>query len=100
MSKLRKSAKGQDCQFRFPGVCNFNTETTVGAHIRIKGLCGVAKKPSDLLLVWACSDCHNVQEQPCTRPPHISEAELNKYILDGLCRTLVANEIGGLIKIV
>lgn len=57
---LRKLAKGQDCQVRLPDICNFNPETTVLAHYRLSGTCGVGMKPPDLLGAWCCSDCHNV----------------------------------------
>jgi len=32
-SKIRASAKGEDCQVRVEGVCNFNPETTILAHL-------------------------------------------------------------------
>ena len=38
MSKLRKSAKGQLCLVRLPGVCNHNAETTVLAHLGGAGM--------------------------------------------------------------
>lgn len=33
MSKLRESARGQDCLVRLPGVCNRNPETVVLAQV-------------------------------------------------------------------
>jgi hypothetical protein len=59
MSKLRDAARGQDCQVRIPGICNFNSETTVLAHYRLAGTCGVGMKPIDLCGSWTCSDCHD-----------------------------------------
>ena len=59
MSKLRELARGQDCLVRMPGVCNFNSETTVLAHIRLAGTAGVGQKPPDTCGVWACSACHD-----------------------------------------
>lgn len=54
--KIMNSAKGEDCALRLPGVCNFNPETTVAAHIgRIRGM---GHKCSDICIVYACSDCH------------------------------------------
>lgn len=55
-NKLRKSAKGQDCTLRLVGVCNFNSETTVLAHIGFDS--GWATKCSDNMAVFACSSCH------------------------------------------
>jgi hypothetical protein len=57
MSKLRKAARGRDCQVRIPGVCNHNPETTVLAHLSGAGM---GRKANDLHGAWACSDCHDV----------------------------------------
>lgn len=59
MSKLTKEARGRDCQVRLPGICNFNTETTVLAHYRLAGTCGGGMKPDDGQGAWACSGCHD-----------------------------------------
>lgn len=56
MSKLRKSAKGQSCLVRMPGLCNFNNETTVLAHLNGGGIGG---KKSDLFGAFCCSSCHD-----------------------------------------
>lgn len=58
-TKLTKAARGRDCQIRVPGVCNGNPETTVLAHYRLAGTCGVGLKPNDLQGAWACSACHD-----------------------------------------
>lgn len=59
MTDLRKLARGQECQVRIPGVCNFNPETVVLAHFRMPGTCGVGMKPSDWQAAFACSACHD-----------------------------------------
>ncbi len=56
MSKIRKSAKGQECQIRVPGVCNGNPETVVLCHLPGGGM-GM-KKP-DLHAAYGCSGCHD-----------------------------------------
>jgi len=53
--KIRKSAKGQPCLVRVPGVCNGNTETTVLAHVNGGG---VGVKAGDHEAAYACSTCH------------------------------------------
>ena len=58
MSKLTKLARGRECQVRLP-CCNHNTETTVLAHYRLAGTCGIGMKPNDLQGAWACSACHD-----------------------------------------
>lgn len=55
MSKLRESAKGQECLVRVPGVCNFNQETTILAHINGAG---VGIKNHDLFGSHCCFACH------------------------------------------
>jgi ferredoxin len=62
--KLTDLARGQDCLFNIPGVCNYNAETTVAAHSNLlrhgkgKGL-----KAHDCYSAWACSNCHSWLDQ-------------------------------------
>lgn len=60
--KLRDSARGQDCTVRIPGVCNFNPETTVLAHLP-SGSKGVGMKGPDNIAVFACSCCHDILDR-------------------------------------
>ncbi len=63
MSGITKNAKGQPCQMRLEGICNFNPETTVAAHYRMHGLgSGVGRKPSDLFTAHLCSSCHDAAD--------------------------------------
>lgn len=98
MSKIRKSARGKICQVRIPGVCNFTPETVIAAHIRIAGTCGVGVKPSDLLTIRACSNCHDVIDGRVGKKG-LDKREMNTYILEALCRTLVEYEKEGLVKL-
>ena len=95
MSKIRKSARLKDCLVRIPGVCNFNPETTIAAHISIAGLHGMGLKASDLLTVRCCSSCHDVIDGRVKS--EFSKAEIKGFLLDALCRTLVEYEQEGLI---
>ena len=56
--KIRNSARGEDCQVRIPGICNFNPETTIPAHIGHGG--GTGMKAADLEIAYCCSDCHDL----------------------------------------
>ena len=56
MSKITKSARGQECQIRLEGICNFNPETTVFAHLPGGGVGG---KVNDIFGSYSCSDCHD-----------------------------------------
>jgi hypothetical protein len=54
-SKIRQSAKGEDCLVRAPGICNGNPETVVLAHINGGG---IGRKNPDWQGAYACSACH------------------------------------------
>ena len=56
MSKIRKSAKGEDCSLRL--VPCASVETTVLAHIGRNR--GMSIKCADYFAVYACSNCHDV----------------------------------------
>lgn len=51
-------ARGETCQVRLPGICNFNKETTVPAHYRLIGISGAAMISTPLNVAWACFACH------------------------------------------
>lgn len=55
--KLRESARGQDCNIRIPGICNFNCETTILAHTGAGA--GMGQKVDDLEGSFCCSSCHD-----------------------------------------
>ncbi|MCZ4284567.1 DUF1364 family protein [Marinobacter salarius] len=55
MTPIRKSAKGQECQVRVPGVCNGDSSTTVLAHLNGGGM---GAKASDHEAAFSCSACH------------------------------------------
>ncbi len=57
MSKITKSAKGEECEVRIPTVCNFNPDTVIFAHINGGGL---GMKRPDTEGAYCCSDCHDV----------------------------------------
>ncbi|AGN78492.1 DUF1364 domain-containing protein [Pseudomonas sp. GD03651] len=85
-TKLTKAARGRECQVRIPGVCNGNPETTVLAHYRLAGTCGVGIKPNDLQGAWTCSACHDaVDSRSKTAFCH---EELRLMHLEGVVRTL------------
>ncbi|MBC3491916.1 DUF1364 domain-containing protein [Pseudomonas taiwanensis] len=83
-TKLTKAARGRECQVRIPGVCNGNPETTVLAHYRMAGTCGVGIKPNDLQGAWACSACHDACDG---RRGDIGRDEARQYHAEGVMRT-------------
>lgn len=55
--KIRNAARGQSCTLRLSD-CNFNSETTVLAHLP-NGFKGMGMKGLDSVGVFACSRCHD-----------------------------------------
>jgi len=93
---LRKEAKGRGCMVRLPGVCNFNSETVVLAHIRLAGVSGMGMKSPDLLGAWACNACHD-EIDGRTHKSGLSRDELRLAHYDGMARTIVQLEKEGLV---
>ena len=60
--KLLDSARGQECTFHFPGICNHDRETTVSAHLTDDQF-GMAQKADDFSTVFACSACHDFHDR-------------------------------------
>ena len=87
MVDLRKEAKGRECTVRIPGVCNFNPETVVLAHLPIAGLSGMGMKTPDIIGAWACSDCHDCLDYRVNKMDWSIQA-IKDWGNDGLKRTL------------
>lgn len=88
MTNLRDLARGQQCQIRLPGICSFDSTTTVLAHFRLAGICGTGKKPPDECAAWACHSCHNAVDGR-TMAGSVELAERwRTYHLEGVLRTL------------
>jgi len=95
-TKLTQAARGRKCQVRIPGVCNGNPETTVLAHYRMAGTCGVGIKPNDLQGAWACSACHDACDG---RRSDIGHSEVRQYHAEGVMRTQVVLLREGLVSV-
>jgi hypothetical protein len=93
---LRKEARGRGCTVRISGVCNFNSETTVLAHIRVTGVSGMGLKSPDLLGAWACSACHD-EIDGRTHKSGLSRDELRLAHYDGMARTIMQLHKEGLV---
>ena len=83
----RKSARGEECLVRIPGVCNFDPETTVLAHYGIAGYFGKGMKPDDDLGAYACSSCHDVMDGRVKRPYDLSKTDISLMHAEGVMRT-------------
>lgn len=80
-SKLRNSARGEQCTFRIPGVCQGGTETTVLAHIRDEAK-GLGNKANDWSAAFACQSCHDAIDNH-----RLSKADEFAYSLRAMQRT-------------
>jgi len=58
MTKIRKSANGEDCQMRLPGICTHDPATTIWSHARW-GSAGRGKsiKALDEAGAYTCTRC-------------------------------------------
>lgn len=84
MSDLRTFARGKPCMVRLAGICNFNPETTVLAHIRRANVAGMGQKPSNFAAVWACSSCHDAIDGRTEYRLPMTLAELTRLELEAL----------------
>ncbi|RJG10937.1 DUF1364 domain-containing protein [Pseudomonas cavernicola] len=86
MSKLTKLARDRECQVRLVGICNRDPATTVLAHYRLAGTCGMGVKPNNLQGAWACSACHDACDGRAKTG--YSQDELRLMHLEGVMRTI------------
>lgn len=54
--KYTRSARGQECQVGFSGICNHNPETVVLAHLNGGGM---GMKRANIHGAYCCSACHD-----------------------------------------
>ena len=80
--KITQSAKGEECQVRYPGVCNFNDETTIYAHLNGAGM---GTKHADIFGAYCCSSCHDLADGK-THDAYL-ENEVEVYFYEGIFRT-------------
>lgn len=93
MSKLRQSARGQECTVKIAGICNYDNATTVLAHLPCVDK-GMGFKSPDWWAAFACSSCHSVLDQ------HKIPIDLRaEYMLQALYETWRTWVKMGLIKV-
>ena len=76
--KIRDSARGEDCSFRFPGICSFDPDKTVFCHINTKYK-GTALKSPDLFGAYGCAECHTALDQSKVKNP--------QWVMDAMIET-------------
>lgn len=92
-TKLRSSAKGQQCTFEIPGVCNRDASTTVLCHApsEVKGM---GNKSHDFHAAFGCYACHEALDQH-----RVEKWEEYFYWLRGIQRTQAYWQAKGLLVI-
>jgi len=99
MSKIRQSARGQQCQVRIPFVCNHNPETTVLAHGNGSAYDkGIGAKGRDYQGAYACSACHDVVDRRARAPEGFTREQIELAFADGVMRTQRILETKGLLR--
>lgn len=93
-SKLRQSARGRECTFRIPGICNGDPETTVLCHAP-SGTGGMGTKGHDFLAAFGCSACHEALD----RKQIIPDFNSSYYWLQGIMETWTVWALEGLIEV-
>lgn len=90
MSAIRRSARGQECQIRIPGVCNGNHETVVWCHANGSAAGkGIGMKSSDLLGSFGCSACHDAYDRRTPLPEPYTRGEIELFFWEGHARSMV-----------
>jgi len=97
-NRITKAARGRDCQVRLPG-CPNDTETTVLAHYRLAGTCGMGIKPNDLQGAWADDYCHGICDSRATPPEGMTRDEVRLAHAEGVMRTVDILISEGIVKL-
>lgn len=84
-TKITRSARGESCSLRVPGVCKFDHETTVFAHAPCVEK-GMGIKSPDWWGAYACHGCHNFMDGRAISP-YVDSTEKPQIWLDGIFET-------------
>ena len=93
-SKIRKSAKGQECQIRIPGFCNFDPDTTVLCHL---GGAGWSLKANDIHAAYGCYECHLIVDGQHTT--YHTKEQIKVWFFEAMVRTQLILLEKGLVEI-
>lgn len=96
MSKLRESARGEECTLQIHPYCNGNPETVVLCHLPSERK-GMALKSPDHWGAYGCSACHDVIDG--RRKTDLPADELLRCMMRGLYRTWERMILKGLIRV-
>lgn len=95
-TKVRRAAKGRECLVGLPG-CDGGGETTVMAHYRLAGYCGMGQKPDDIGFgAFACYPCHELCDGR-RRDRNLTCDEIRIAHAEGVMRTFAQLRQDGLL---
>jgi hypothetical protein len=98
--KVLDTAKGAACAFRFPGICQGGTETTVWAHLNGGRYGkGAGIKAHDILGGHACFWCHAYLDTGHGTNPQMSQDVFLECVLGGVTETLVRLIVAGVVSV-
>lgn len=92
---IRQAAKGQRCTLNLPGICNYDPETVVLAHISDETR-GGARKADDTSAMFACSACHLAFDE---RRTGLEPAVLSALVLRAYQRTVRRLVVMGVMQV-
>lgn len=95
-NKYTKSARGQDCQIRIPGVCNRNPETVVFAHLNGAG---IGAKHAPIHGSYSCSDCHDAVDHRTNISHDYTGNDLKRFHHEAVIRTQIIMVKEGILKL-
>lgn len=99
MSRIRESARNEDCQVRIPGICKFSSEFTVWSHAPFgSGGKGRSIKALDVCGAYACTACDAVIDRQQKPPPGYTREQIELDWFHGHLRSLVILSQKGLIR--
>jgi len=87
-TKIRQSAKNEECLIELPAVCNYNSETVVWCHENSYAAGkGMGLKARDELGAYGCSACHAVYDGQIKRPEGMSKGYVEKRFYDAMLKS-------------
>ncbi|MDT1785972.1 DUF1364 family protein [Salmonella enterica subsp. enterica serovar Oslo] len=81
---LKNQALERMLTLRIPGICNFNTETSVLAHYRMSDTSGTCIKPQDMQCAIASNTSHH--EIDGSLKTYIDKDTMRQYQAEGVFR--------------
>lgn len=99
MTKIRRSAKGEDCTINLRMVCNYDREKVVLCHENSEAAGkGMALKARDTEAAYGCNACHDVYDRRVPLPRWLTREEVDACFYRGKKKTQERLRLKGLMK--